>query len=228
MSEKIIEMRGFLSNPSNVMIVSPSLGGKTTLCVELLKHRKHIFSEEIHGIVICYAMEQEIYKEIKGNVIMFKGIPKYENLVKWSKHFGSKHYCCIIDDLLNEMLSKENLKETEAIYTRYGHHLNITVITLSQNLFWKNLRLVSLNNHYFFLLKFVRDKNQLQVFGRQLFLGNGCQNFIDIYNDAMKSSKSSDKIPQYLLVKVHPFDNEYQFFTHILPEQGPPILYIMN
>ena len=228
MAEKIVEMRGFLSTPSNIMLVSPSLGGKTSLCVELLKHRNHIFSNKVHGVVICYAMEQEIYNQIDGNVIMYKGIPKYENLVKWSKHFNSNHYCCIIDDLLNEMLSKDHLKETEAIYTRYGHHLNITVITLTQNLFWKNLRLVSLNNHYFFLLKFVRDKSQLQVFGRQLFLKNGCQNFIDIYTDAMKSSNTSDKIPQYLLVKVHPHDNEYQFLTNILPSQKPPILYIMD
>ena len=228
MAEKIIEMKGFLSCPANTMIVSPSLGGKTSLCIALLQNRKHIFSEEIYGIVICYSMEQEIYKEIEGNVIMYKGIPKYDKLVEWSKIFNSKHYCCVIDDLLNEMLTKEHLVETEAIYTRYGHHLNISIITLSQNLFWKNLRLVSLNNHYFFLLKFVRDKNQLQVFGRQLFLGNGCKTFISIYNDAIKSSKTTDKLPEYLLVKVHPHDNEFQFLTRILPEQKPPVLYIMN
>ena len=185
-----IEMSGFLSCPSNTMIVSPSFGGKTTLLIELLKNKDHIFAYAIHGIVICYSMEQEIYKEIKGNVIMYNGIPKYDNLVEWSKQFKANHYCCIIDDLLNEMLNKDHLSETEALFTRYGHHLNISFITLSQNLFWKNLRLVSLNTHFFFLLKFVRDKNQLQVFGRQLFLGNGCQTFIHIYNDAIKSSKS--------------------------------------
>ena len=47
MAEKIVEMKGFLSCPSNIMIVSPSLGGKTSLCVALLQNRKHIFSEEI-------------------------------------------------------------------------------------------------------------------------------------------------------------------------------------
>ena len=220
-------MNGFLTTPSNTLLVSPSYGGKTTLLVELLKNKDYIFDKDIHGIVICYSMDQEIYKEIKGNVIMYNGIPKYENLLEWSKHFNSNHFCCVIDDLLNEMLSKEHLNETEALFTRYGHHLNISFITLSQNLFWKNLRLVSLNTHYFFLLHFVRDKSQLQVFGRQLFLGNGCQTFIDIYNDAIKSSKS-EKIPPYLLVKVHPFDNQYMLMTRILPEQKPPILYIPN
>ena len=74
MNENTIEMKGFLTCPSNVMLVSPSFGGKTTLCMELLKNKEHIFSEEIHGIVICYSMEQEIYKDITGNAILYKGI----------------------------------------------------------------------------------------------------------------------------------------------------------
>ena len=227
MDGKVIEMQGFLKCPANTMIVSPSFSGKTSLAIELLKHRDHIFSEKVHGIVICYSMKQEIYNTLKGDIILHEGVPTYNNFKQWKEKFNHQHFLCLLDDLLNEMLSKENLQQTEAIFTRLGHHFNMSVLTLSQNLFWKNMRLISLNNHYFFLLKFVRDKSQLQFFGRQLFLGNGCQKFINIYNDAMETSKS-DVLPSYLLIKTHPFDDKFQFFTNILPHQNPPVLYIMD
>ena len=166
MDDKLLEMNGFLKCPSNIMIVSPSFSGKTSLAMALLKNKDHIFSDKVHGIVICYTIKQDIYETLNGNVILHEGVPSYDNFLEWRTKFKNNHFICLLDDLLNEMLTKDNLSQTETIFTRLGHHFNMSVLTLSQNLFWKNMRLISLNVHYFFLLKFVRDKSQLQYFGR--------------------------------------------------------------
>ena len=131
MDGKIIQMQGFLKCPANIMIVSPSFSGKTSLALELLKHKEQIFSEKVHGIVICYSMKQEIYNAVKGDVILHEGVPTYNDFIKWKEKFNHQHFLCLLDDLLNEMLSKEILHQTESIFTRQGHHLNMSVLTLS-------------------------------------------------------------------------------------------------
>ena len=54
----------------------------------------------------------------------------------------------IVDDLMDEANG-----QTDDLYTKYSHHLNISVFFIVQNLFKKQLRTMSLNTHYLFLFK---------------------------------------------------------------------------
>ena len=146
-----IEMKGYFKSPSNIMLCSPSGTGKTQISLQILKHKEEMFEITPKKLIICYSIWQEAYDAVKQDAIFFKGIPTRKHLEDWAKAIQG-HSVLVLDDLLNDMLTSKNLPESEAIFTKYGHHLNMSVIVLSQNIFWKNLRTISLQIHYFILL----------------------------------------------------------------------------
>lgn len=223
-----IEMGGFLKVPSNTIIAAPTGSGKTSLCIELIRHRNYIFESKFEKIILCYSIMQDSYKMLQGeNVEFFQGVPDVGNLEEWSLKDGGKHVLCIFDDLANVMLTKSNIAFTEALFEKYGHHFLISNLFITQNIFNKSMRHISLNSHYFIILKYVRDLNQVNYLARQIFPDQS-KSFMNAYNDAIQSSSNYDVIPPYVLVKCHPFDSTYQIFTNILPFQNPPILYILT
>jgi hypothetical protein len=79
-----------------------------------------------------------------------------------------KNRWLIIDDLMQEAGGKDN---TNALFTKYSHHLNIGVFFIVQNLFVKENRTISLNCHYFFLFKNPRDGSSVTNLAKQAFAG---------------------------------------------------------
>ena len=65
-------------------------------------------------------------------------------------------------------------KEIANLFTKFSHHMNINVIFVVQNIFHhgKEMRTISLNTHYFILLKDPRDRRQAMVLADQTFPGN--------------------------------------------------------
>ena len=80
---------------------------------------------------------------------------------------GSKPCLIILDDLLNEVYSKEVCH----LFTKGSHHRNINVILITENLFHqaKCCKDISLNAKYIVLLKNTRDKNQFKHLVRQVY-----------------------------------------------------------
>ena len=71
----------------------------------------------------------------------------------------------VIDDLMSETNSEIN-----ELFTKGSHHQNISVIFITQNLFYteKDTRTMNLNTHYIVLFKNPRDATQVAHFGRQM------------------------------------------------------------
>jgi hypothetical protein len=106
--------------------------------------------------------------------------------------------------------------EVTALFTRYGHHRNCSVIFISQNLFNKNkeTRTLNLNTHYLVLFKNVRDKSQIAALGRQMF-PNMSNYFLHAYSDAC------NKPFGYLLVDMRPSTpDDLRLRTNIFKESG--------
>ena len=80
---------------------------------------------------------------------------------------GSKLCLIILDDLLNEIYSKEMCH----LFTKGSHHRNISVILIRQNLIHqaRYCRDISLNAKYIVLLKNTRDKRQFTYLAPQVY-----------------------------------------------------------
>jgi hypothetical protein len=107
------------------------------------------------------------------------------------------------------------------LFCQFSHHLNITVLFLSQNIFHTGRcsRSLNLNSHYYILFKNKRDVNQIKTLGRQLFPHKG-DILLESYLDATKKPYG------YLLLDLHPrSDERYMLRSQIFPEEGDIVLY---
>ena len=88
---------------------------------------------------------------MKMNVEYLEGIPG--ELDKYFKK--NKKNLIILDDLMNEVSKSPKVTQ---LFTR-GRHDNLLVIYLTQNLFHKNQRALSLNSDYMVIFKNPRENS---------------------------------------------------------------------
>ena len=166
-------------------------------------------------------MQQAYTIEIpKVSVQYYDGFPSKDELTK------IKPDLIIVDDLMGELTSD---KEMANLFTKFSHHMSIDVIFVVQNLFHhgKEMRTISLNCHYFILLKNPRDKRQAMVLADQTFPGNR-EFFMAAYHDATS-------VPYgYLLLDLKPDTPDcMRLRTRIVPSESikgyfSPVIYVSN
>lgn len=165
-------------SPFCAIVAGPSGSGKTVLLRKILEHKEHLFSKIPNKVLWCYGQMQEAYKKRIANcaVQYYDGFPDKETLLTLKPNL------IIIDDLMTELTGD---KEMSNLFTKFSHHMNIDVIFVVQNIFHhgKEMRTISLNSHYFILLKNPRDRRQAMCLADQTFPGNR-DFFMEAYNDA--------------------------------------------
>jgi len=113
--------------------------------------------------VWCYGEKSVVPSrhQLPANVRFNEGVP--EDLVS----ANGESCLVILYDLLNDVYSKEVCD----LFTRGSHHMNISVILITQNLFHQGrfCRDSSLNTHYTVVLKHVRDKKQFMFLAREMY-----------------------------------------------------------
>ena len=124
----------------------------------------------------------------------------------------------IIDDRMHD------IEYIEPLFTRVSHHKNLSIIYLTQNLFFssKYQRTISLNCHYLILFRQIRDANQIHTFARQMLPDKkGSAYFMEAYLGV------TDTPFGYLLVDLRPeTDDRPRLRTNILPHQTPHFAYV--
>ena len=170
---------------SNICIAGPSQCGKSTLCNKLIKHRNTVFTEKPRQVLYFYG---QVEPSIKLAGVSYKqGLP-LENTDDF------KDSLIILDDLMVEISGNDNILN---LFTRVSHHCNCCIVFLTQNFYFKGMRTASLNYHYLFLFKFIRDKTLIHILARQMFPGR--TGFLtSAYNDATSQKYG------YLLIDMHP------------------------
>ena len=161
-------------------------------------------------IVYCYGEYQQIFNDYP-HVIFNEGLPDM------TQFDGKERTLLILDDLMSEANN-----EVEKIFTKYSHHRNISVIYLSQNLFYKSKqsRTISLNTHYMVIFKNPRDACQVATLGRQMF-PNASKFLVDAFKDA------TQKPYGYLLIDLKPStDEKYRIRTCIFPDDRFQYVYL--
>ncbi|MCG8049061.1 MAG: hypothetical protein JAY66_25830 [Candidatus Thiodiazotropha taylori] len=186
--------------------------GKTTLLFEILRHGTQMFSAEPKRVIYCYGVYQKLYDEMKlhlPHIWFYEGLPSKDDLEAWSaEQPGMK--VLVLDDLLQKAAKNPEIVD---LFCQYSHHLNFSTFFLVQNLFADGIRCVSLNTHYFILLKNTRDQLQVQTLGRQVLPGQ-----VTYFMDAFR--KATEPKYGYLLIDLSPHsDPKYKLRTRILPGQ---------
>ena len=120
-------------HPFTAIISGPSGSGKTCFVEKLLKHANKMIKPYPERIIWHYGQWQSMYESMKG--VEFKQGPPTEEDIQ--TYYNS---LLIIDDLMSECVTLSS-----NIFTKFSHHLKISVIYILQNLFIqsKNQRTIS-------------------------------------------------------------------------------------
>jgi hypothetical protein len=195
-----------LIQPFTMLVAGITGAGKSQFVKKLLENQKSCIDKKIHKIFYHYSIWQSAYRQMNEtipNIVFRKGIARnWEKLNENVEEDDMKPYIIVIDDLMIESLKEES---TSKLYTVGSHHKNISVISLSQNLFpkLKEARTVSINCHYMVLYKNPRDKSQVKTLAKQVTDSKGdYRHFLDSYADATKKPYS------YLFLDYKPLTPE--------------------
>ena len=188
-----------LKSGSTITIAGPSQCGKTSLVDKIVNLRDEIFSEKISKVLwYCSYMPTN---KING-VTYFVGLPNDVNdkIVP--------NCLVILDDFMQELSNSQVLT---ALMTKAVHHLPMTLIYITQNVFQKsnNAKTRRLNTNYLILFKNPQDKTQIDYIGRQMYPKD--KTFLSLaYEDATRKPYS------YLLIDSNQkTDDEVRIRTNI-------------
>ena len=205
-----------LLHPFSMMVAGGRKAGKTEFTKRLLKSSQEVIRPQPQRIIWCYSKHQQLLydelMEINPDIEYHCGIPK-----DLDKMFNKEEINLIVlDDMMDEASKDEKVSH---LFTR-GRHDNLSVIYLTQNLFHKNQRSISLNSDYIVVFKNPRDKSQIQNLSRQ-FLPSNPKFLTWAYQDA------TEKPFSYLLLDMTPtMQDQYRVRAKVLPDEEPQIVYI--
>lgn len=199
-----------------MLVAGGRKAGKTEFTKSVLRGVSEIIEPIPERIVWCYIKHQpELYRElmiINTTIEYVEGIP-----VDLDEMFNRKQKNLIIlDDMMDEVAQDDRVSK---LFTR-GRHDNLSVIFLTQNLFHKKQRNISLNSDYIVIFKNARDQSQIQHLAKQFMPGN-TKFLMEAYKDATQRPHS------YLLLDATPTtDDKYRIRSNILPHEAPQLVYI--
>ena len=194
-----------LKHPFTCIVAGPSGSGKTVFTTRLIENTKNMIEPAPDRVLWCYGVYQSFFNETK-NVEFHKGLP---NLDVFD---GKQRVLLILDDLMHETDDR-----VSQIFTRVSHHKNLSVLYLTQNLFYgsKQNRTISLNSHYVVLFKNARDATQISHLAGQMYPGKS-KFMIEAYRDATSNPFS------YLLVDLKPdTEDRLRLRSNIFPGETP-------
>ena len=143
-----------LQHPFSMLVAGGRDAGKTTFTKHLIKERDWLIHSTPQRIIWCYAKHQpnllQELTEIVQAIEYVQGIPSEIDSL-FDRNFNN---LIILDDMMDEATQDKRISQ---LFTR-GQHDNLSVIYLTQNLFHKNQREISLNSDYMVIFKNPRDK----------------------------------------------------------------------
>jgi hypothetical protein len=146
--------------PSNIILVGSSYSGKSTFIADLILNSEKFFSEKFSKIIYCYDIYQPLFDKFKHLAEFHHGIyDDFDGL--------NGHTLLVIDDLFPPA-KKQDLEYFRTLFTKISHHHNITTLLVAHNIFYKEIRTLSLNSHYIVVFRQIRDKSQVSRLAYQI------------------------------------------------------------
>ena len=148
----------------SLTIAGPSGFGKSSLVLHLLQNANKCMTTTPSCVYICYGVESMCYKEfykLPYKIILHDGVPLRDSDPPHSTKLKvsqlKQNSIIIFDDLQSEATKIEDF------FTKFRHHLKLSVIYLTQNIYLKHNRTITLNSQYVILFTTFRDKSQIQT-----------------------------------------------------------------
>ena len=170
-------------HPFSAMFSGPTSSGKTYLVRNILKSFKLLTSIDDNKLKVlwAYGQWQSLYSiNISDNVLVnyVSGLPSEDEIKEINPHI------IVIDDLMNELGDNKKFAD---LFTKGSHHMGISVMFITQNLFHqgRQMRTIGLNCHYLILMKSARGKAQLRHFAGDAFPGK-TKFLLEAYDEATK------------------------------------------
>jgi len=155
------------AHPFSCVIAGPSQSGKTVFLRKLLKGAHLYIHEAPERIVWCFGIQNdEQLNSIKNGVNI--PIDFVEGLPDLNSFSSNERSLLILDDL---MFDAGKNSEIADLFTKHGHHKNISVILVLQNLYHKAsyMRDIHTSCNFLILFKNPRDNAQIRYLERQCF-----------------------------------------------------------
>jgi predicted ATPase len=213
-----------LKTPFNCIISGASKSGKTTLVQKLLIYRDEMFTTNPDRVILFYKYMQDVYQEMLTNQLVDELLDvsstdfNFDSIVEKVRPYKDGNGSMIIfDDSMTDLVG-----DFEQIFTNISHHQNCSIVFITQNLFFNNkaYRTMSLNAHYFFLMKNERDKQQIGILAKQFCPGNTTY-VIQSFNEATKTPFSylmldfTQESPACLKLRSHIFPGEFPYTVYL-------------
>ena len=185
-------------HPAMMMIVGPTLSGKSYFVEQLLNSKSIKYpSRKAKRIQLFYTQWQPLYDRLRtkhGNSISFtQGLPEVKDNLE---NIDDKvHNLWVLDDLMEEAVQSPIISQ---LFTR-GRHRNLSVILLLQNMFPKGKfnTNISRNALYKVLFRSPGDRKQIDILAEQTFAKDR-PNFMKAY------TKETEKLFGYIILDNHP------------------------
>lgn len=164
-----------LKTPFTLIAAGPSRSGKTSWVYSLLSQSHHLLDRIPTRVFYFYNQWQPLFDRMKREKLVDSFVnhlpdkSELEKLTLPGKKSG-RGSLCIIDDFMNS--SSEHVGE---IFTALSHHLDLSCIYITQNVFAQNnkyMRDMSLSASYLVMFKNPRDQSQIANLAKQLAPGN--------------------------------------------------------
>ena len=192
--------------PANFFICGQTQSGKSHLTRHILRNAGELFDPVPTKIIYCYGEYQKEFEELSPSVEMIEGFP--DDIGSLTR--GHKNSLIVLDDLMSQCSSDQRAVD---LFTRGSHHMGVSVLYLTQNLFppGKLSRTISLNSHYMLIFRNPRDSLGVSTLAKQMF--PRCTDYLlEAYGDA------TNKPYGYLLIDCHQLTPDcMRLRTNILP-----------
>jgi len=207
--------------PFSAVLAGPSKCGKSHFILNLLKNADVMYDKGRPAYTLFYyASWQPKYDEMKklGLVDEWRNVtPTIEEINKIAVQYVTRGGMqVVIDDMMNHIN-----RDMAELFTVNSHHLNITAIFLSQNLYHDNshYRSMKTSMNYLVLFKNPASLSQAETFFRS-FRPQDARELSRIYQ------KISEEKYAYLLIDLHqttPYSLRIR--TKIFPEDEVTVVY---
>ena len=201
--------------PCIIQVFGASQTGKSTIVAKIINNKHKLFDKSnFKHIYYHYGIVKPKHIDNNDEITYTAGFPKdlETNQNKYKKSL------IILDDLFTNLTKSEEMVNFS---TRGSHHLECTMIFITQTLFFdsKILRVIHLNTQYVVLTKCERNKQQIQTLFRQIRDNETAKNIYKFYE-----KQCNQRAFNYILIDLHPQTHKCYAFKINFMERFPILL----
>ncbi len=195
--------------PSRMVISGPTLSGKSTFALNLLKFREKVYSHNFSRIIYAlpenmFHLHQSFINDLRQAcpfIEIVEGLPDLLQLNLTMEK--NSHKLIIFDDMMSQVFESKQILE---LITTTSPHSNISVITICQTLFFPSKHRITFirNCSEKVLFHDKVDQNQLSILSRHLMPNK--PNFLqECFDFLFENTNKSDQ--KYLVIDANPLSN---------------------